>query len=158
MNKIMREYFPTFQMYQDLRNQLLATLADEDLSFHPGGANPPLGALCRTIGEVEHAYIQSFKTFSIDFSYRHPDPSIERSVERLSAWFAGLDRELQTVVESLSDADIEQRVVDRGRFSLPPLIQLNVYQEALLIFYGKAIVYLRAMGKPAPQQWQDWLG
>jgi len=26
------------------------------------------------------------------------------------------------------------------------------------IFYGKVIVYLRAAGKPVPQQWTDWLG
>jgi len=45
-----------------------------------------------------------------------------------------------------------------GDFKLPLQIQLNVYQEALLIFYGKAIVYLRAIGEPPPQQMQEWLG
>jgi hypothetical protein len=50
-------------------------------------------------------------------------------------------------------------LVDRGGdFKLPLQTQLNVYQEALLIFYGKAIVYLRALGKTPPQQMQEWIG
>jgi hypothetical protein len=31
MNSIMNEYYPTFQMYQALRDQLLTLLTDEDL-------------------------------------------------------------------------------------------------------------------------------
>src|SRR5262245_40798590 len=150
MNSIMREYFPTFQLYQAMRDQLMEILADDDLSFQPGGANRPLGELCREIGEVENAYIQSFKTFTLDFSYRNTTPGLEGSVARLSGWFAELDRELKATVEGLSEDDIKSRKIDRGHFALPPMIQLDVYKEALLIFYGKAIVYLRAMGKTLP--------
>jgi hypothetical protein len=53
--------------------------------------------------------------------------------------------------------EIKTRQIDRGGWSLPPLIQLEVYKEALLIFYGKVGVYLKAMGKPRSQQWQDWI-
>ncbi len=76
MNSIMQEYYPVFQMYQALRNQLMEILNQEDLAYSPGGENPTLGTLCREIGEVEYAYIQSFETFRIDFSYRNPDTSI----------------------------------------------------------------------------------
>jgi hypothetical protein len=159
MNSIMRDYYPTFQMYQQLRDEMMAILADTDLAFQPGGENPPLGALCRENGEVECAYIESFKTFVLDFSYRNAEAGLESSVERLSAWFAALDQELRATIESLSDGDIQNRVIDRGDgFTLPPQIQLDVYKEALLIFYGKSIVYLRAMGKPVPEHWRDWLG
>jgi len=158
MNSIMREYFPTFQLYQVMRDQLMEILADDDLSFQPGGANRPLGELCREIGEVEYAYIQSFKTFTLDFSYRNTTPGLEGSVARLSEWFAELDRELKATIEGLSEDDIKSRKVDRGHFALPPMIQLDVYKEALLIFYGKTIVYLRAMGKTLPTQWEEWLG
>jgi uncharacterized damage-inducible protein DinB len=158
MNSIMREYYPVFQMYQELRDQMMATLTDDDLAFRPGGENPTLGALCREIGEVERAYIESFKTFTLDFSYPNAEAGLESSVARLSAWYAALDRELRAVVEGLSEDDIQSRVIDRGSFTLPPRFQLDVYKEALLIFYGKSIVYLRAMGKPVPEQWRDWLG
>ena len=47
MNRIMTEYYPTFQLYQALRDQLMTILTDKDLRYTPGGANPPLGTLCR---------------------------------------------------------------------------------------------------------------
>ena len=159
MNSIMTDYFPTFEMYQAMRNQLMETLTDDDLGYTPGGANPPLGVLCREMGEVERAYIDSFKTFTLDFSYRNTTPGLEHSVAQLVAWYAELDADLKVTIEDLSEQDISSRLVDRGGdFKLPLQIQLNVYQEALLIFYGKAIVYLRALGKTPPQQMQDWIG
>jgi len=158
MNRIMTEYYPTFQLYQALRDQLMTIVTDEDLRYTPGGTNPPLGTLCRTIGEVEYAYIQSFKTFTQDFSYRNTAAGLADSVRQLTAWFAALDQDLRATIEGLSEDDITNRLIDRGGdFQLPPQIQLSVYNEALLIFYGKVSVYLRAMGKSLPQQWQDWL-
>jgi hypothetical protein len=72
MNSIMTSYFiPTFQLYQAIRPALMEKLTDDDLGYSPGGANPSLGVLCREIGEVERAYIDSFKTFVLDFSV-HP--------------------------------------------------------------------------------------
>ena len=159
MNSIMNNYFPVFEMYQALRNQLMELLTDEDLSFRPDVSNPTLGALCREIGEVEYSYIQSFKTFKQDFSYRKKEPGLEVSVEKLTAWFEELDNELKATVEGLSEEAIQNRVIDRGGdFTLPPQIQLEVYKEALLIFYGKVSVYLKAMGKTLPKQWQEWIG
>jgi hypothetical protein len=159
LNSIMTDYFPVFEMYQAIRAQLMETLADSDLSYTPGGANPRLGLLCREIGEVEQAYIDSFKSFRLDFSYRNTTPGLESSVAQLAGWYADLDAELKAMVAGLSQEDISARKVDRsGGFQLPPQLQLNVYQEALLIFYGKAAVYLKAMGKTMPQQMQDWIG
>jgi hypothetical protein len=159
MNSIIRDYYPVFEMYQALRNQLLEILTDEDLSYRAGGANPTLGFLCREIGETEQAYIQSFKTFTMQFVYGTADPALENSVSALAAWYAALDRDLKQAVEALSDEDIQQRHINRGGdFKLRPAIQLNVYQEALLIFYGKASVYLKAMGKTLPKQWEEWIG
>ena len=84
---------------------------------------------------------------------------MESSVAQLAGWYADLDAELKATVAGLSQEDISARKVDRGGgFQLPPQLQLNVYQEALLIFYGKAAVYLKAMGKTMPQQMQDWIG
>jgi hypothetical protein len=158
MNRIMSDYFPTFQMYQAIRGQLMEILTDNDLGYSPGGANPPLGALCREIGEIERAYIQSFKTFTLDFSYRNTTPGLERSVAQLKSWYAELDAELKATIEGLSEDDVQNRMVDRGHFKLRPQVQLYIYNEALLIFYGKVIVYLRAMGKTPPRQMQEWLG
>jgi hypothetical protein len=159
MNSLMRDYYPTFEMYQAMRNQLMEILNDGDLIFQPHGHNEMLGALCLEIGETEASYVQSFKTFKQDFSYRKEEKGLEWSVDRLEAWFGDLDRDLKSVLEALSESDLRKRVVDRGGdFELPLHIQLDVYKEALLIFYGKVSVYLKAMGKERPQQWQEWIG
>jgi uncharacterized damage-inducible protein DinB len=158
MNSIMTEYYPVFELYQSLRDQLMALLDDDDLAFRPGDNNPTLGALCREMGEVQYAYIQSFKTFKIDFSYRYDEPGLQDSAQRLTAWFEQLDQELKEVVSGLSEEDVSNRTIDRGGdFFLSPRIQLDVYKEALLIFYGKASVYLKMMARPLPEQWQEWI-
>lgn len=158
MNSIVERYYPIFQEYQALREQLMESLSDEDLGYQPGGENPTLGALCREMGEVEVAYIESFKTFQQDFSYRNEEPGLDTSVQRLAAWFQELDGELRAAIEALPEDDVQNKVIDRGGgFTLPPQIQLEVYREALLIFYGKVSVYLKAMGKPRTKQWQDWI-
>ena len=69
-------------------------LHDEDLGLRLGGETVSLGALCREIGEIEHAYIESFKSFRQDFSYRNGDPRLEHSGAALKTWFAELDRDL----------------------------------------------------------------
>jgi hypothetical protein len=158
MNSIIRDYYPTFEMYQALRSQLLEILSDEDLGYRPGGANPTLGALCREMGETEQAYIESFKTFVMKFAYGISDPVLEKSIAALTTWYATLDRELKQAIEGLSEEDIQERQVDRGGdFKLRPAIQLSIYNEALLIFYGKVSVYLKAMDKTLPEQWEHWI-
>jgi hypothetical protein len=159
MNSIIQSYYPVFQMYQSLRNQMMDVLTDEDLGFQIGQQNPTFGALCKEMGEVEYAYIQSFKTFKGDFSYLLDDPEMENNVSKLTAWYQSLDIELKAAIAELTEEDLKNRAIDRGGdFHLPPQIQLDVYKEALLIFYGKASVYLKALDKPMPQQWQEWIG
>lgn len=159
MNSIMTEYYPVFELYQALRNQLMALLDDDDLHFRPDHRNPTLGALCLEMGEVQYAYIQSFKTFKMDLSYRNEEPGLESSVERLNAWYEQLDQELKAVVSGLPEAELSDRMIDRGgNFVLSPRIQLDVYKEALLIFYGKVSVYLKMIDKTLPEQWQQWIG
>lgn len=158
MNEIVENQYPLFRYYQALRSQLMESLTDDVLSFSPGGANPALGALCLEIGETQQSYIDSFRSFELDFSYRYPQPEIAGSVDALKAWYATLDQELYAVIHGLSAEDIAGRVVERGpNFKVPPGIQLEIYKEALLIFYGKVSVYLKAIGKERTEQWQEWI-
>ena len=68
-----------------------------------------------------------------------------------------------TAVEGLTEDEIANRRIVRNDFDiddfspLPPT-QLDIYREALLIFYGKVSVYLRAIGKALPRNWQEWIG
>jgi hypothetical protein len=161
MNSIVRDHLPAtyFAEYQLLRNQLMELLADDDLAFRPGAGTASLGELCREIGEIEHAYVESFRTFRQDFDYRNPDPRLVGSVAALTAWYDELDRDLLAAVGELSEDDIANRQIERGGgFALPPATQLDIYREALLIFYAKVSIYLRLIGKPLPPQWHDWIG
>ena len=157
MNAQLQEFWEINRMYAPLRDQLMAELSDDDLAFTPGGSNPSLGALCREMGETQHAYVESFKTFKVDFSYRVNDASYEASVARLQAWYARLDEELEAALETVTDEDVATKQMDRGDFTVPLHISLDIYREALLIFYGKVSVYAKTMGKPLTQQWRDWI-
>jgi hypothetical protein len=64
---------------------------------------------------------------------------------------------MKATVSALSDEDLT-KAVDRGGFSMPVELQLDVYLQALLIFLGKATIYLKAMNRPLPQQIQEYIG
>jgi hypothetical protein len=161
MNSLVRDHLPAtyFDEYLALRGQLLDVLSDDDLAFSLGGTTLTLGALCREMGEVEQCYIDSFRTFSQTFDYRHPDLAVERSVDALRAWWTALDRELHEVLEAISEDDLAaDRRVDRSdQFSLSIPAQTDIYREALLIFYAKVSIYLRAQGRPLPGDWGGWI-
>ena len=165
MNTLVRVHMPAtyFSEYQELRGELMGILSDDDLAFRVSGTGVSLGALCREIGEIEHSYVDSLRTFRQDFGYRNPDPLLETSVAALTTWYAELDRELAAAIEALSEDDIANRRVARDDFGVDdfsplPSVQLDIYREALLIFYGKVSVYLRAMGKELPGHWEAWIG
>lgn len=165
MNSLVRVHMPAtfFVDYQALRDELMAILTDDDLGFRVGGESATLGSLCREIGEIEHSYVESFRTFRQDFDYHKPDPSLEESLDALTSWYAELDRNLADAIAALSEDDIANRRIVRNDFDISdfspsPAIQLDIYREALLIFYGKVSVYLRAMGKTLPGHWPHWIG
>jgi hypothetical protein len=41
---------------------------------------------------------------------------------------------------------------------MPVDLQLDIYLQALLIFFGKAAVFLKATSKPLPKTMQDYIG
>jgi hypothetical protein len=155
MNSIVTTQFDLLHETTALRDQMLAQLSDADLAFQLPG-NPSLGELCKTMGEVQQAYAESFKTFHLDFSYRSEEPGLVGSVEKLSAWFKRLDADLEAALSALTEEDIQGKTIQRG-WEVPVMVQFHIYREALLIFYGKASVYLKALGKPLTEQWQTWI-
>ena len=165
MNTLIRDHLAAtyFAEYQVLRNELVDMLRDDDLAFRPSPATFTLGELCREIGEIEHSYVDALKTFRQDFGQRNADPDVERSVAALSAWFADLDRGMLAAIEALTDDDIANRRITRDDygvddFSPRPPQELDIYREALLIFYGKVSIYLRMMGRDLPGHWSHWIG
>ena len=141
-----------------LRTQLLESLSDADLAFSLPG-NPPLGDLCKDIGDTEQAYIDSFRTRKLLWDATNEEPGLARSVERLRAWYARLDPELEAALADIPEEEFRDGRIDRGEgFMMPIGSQFHTYREAILIFCAKADVYLRAMGKHRGEQWEDWIG
>ncbi len=158
MGKLMQEKWPWIDGTQKARNQMIAALSDADLAFTPGGLAMTLGALCREMGDVEYSYIQSLKTFTQDWSYHNAEADLESSVSKLIAWYETLDGEMEAAIAALPDEDAE-KIVNRGPgFEVPVAMQLDIYLQALLIFFGKATIYLRAMGKPLSEDILGFIG
>ena len=158
MNRYMQEKWPWIEGSHGMRTQLMDSLSDADLAFSPGGLNMTLGALCREIGEIEYSYIESLKTLKQDWSYHNNEAGLNSSVDKLKAWYQTLDTELQAEVTAMSDEDLKQSVERGSGFPMPVETQLEVYLQALLIFFVKATVFLKAMNKPLSQPFQDWIG
>ena len=165
MNVLVRDHLAAtyFAEYQLLRRELMDVLRDEDLAFRPAPAAASLGELCREIGDIEHSYVEAFRTFRQDFAWRNPDPDVERHVVALSAWYSDLDRELLAALEALTDDDVTNRRISRHDvdvedFSPLPDQELDIYREALLIFYAKVSIYLRILGRELPGHWGPWIG
>ncbi len=162
MNTLMQQHGDIFDMTMALRHQLLDMLTDEDLAYQLPGTNTSLGALCREMGEVDYMYIDSLKTLKMDYGYSTINDRVEREVTALKAWYAELEADMKAAFLALTDEDLgfaggPGKVVERG-FKVGIGTQFHLYREALLIFYGKASIYLKALNKPLTEQWQQWIG
>ncbi len=158
MNSLIESEFPLHEAQRE-RYDLMQVLTDSDLSYKLPGYNPTFGELCREIGEIEYNYIQSFKTFKHDVSFHATEPELATSVARLQAWYRALDDEFETVLRGFSEDDLHHRQIDRGHGFMPsPFVQFHIYREALLMFYAKASVYLKALQKTVNDQWHAGIG
>jgi hypothetical protein len=159
MDQSVQEKWAWVEGSHSLRTHLLGVLSDDELSFTPGGKNPPLGALFREMGEVEVSYTGSFKTLKQDWTYKNTDAGLDASVEQLKTWFDKLDGDLKEAVTAFSADDLTSKTVERGGgYNMPVGLQIDVYTQALLIFLAKFVVYFKAMNKDIPQQVEEWIG
>jgi hypothetical protein len=134
----------------------LDLITEADLRFAPPG-NPTLGAVFREQGEIQQSYLDSFKSFKIDFDYRYEDASVEIDIAKLREWYKQLDADFEAVLSAMSEDDVQNRVIDRAVWSPSVSLNLIAYYQAVFIFVGKVTVYLKALGK-ASDQWVSWFG
>ena len=156
MNSLIEEELPG---NQDLRDQLMNMLSDQELAYKLPGNNPTLGELCEEMGQIQQVYTHSFRTFRHDWAYRDSKPETPNSVASLKDWYKNLDAQLVEALSGLSEADVHTKSIDRGHgFTPSPYVQFQIYREAILIFYAKASVYLKALEKPYSDEWKRWVG
>ena len=158
MNSLVERELPLLEQTLSLRMQLLDVLTDADLDYALPG-NPSLGVLCREAGQLEEIYIESFRTFAVDWKRREPAPQgAETEVAVLREWYSRSDAALKAALAALTEEDLQGKQVDRGVYSVPVGVQFHIYRESILIFCAKASVYLRSLGKGFPEQWRQWIG
>jgi hypothetical protein len=155
MNRFLEEQRSMLDGIHGMRNELLDAVTEADLAFSPGGDNMTLGALCREIGEIQHSYTESLKTFKHDWDTHSTEVGLKSSVAKLKAWYQTLDANLISTISALSDDDFK-KTIDRG-FPMPIEFQLQAYIQAMLISLGKATIFLRAMNKPLPENIKQWI-
>lgn len=156
MNSLIEDELPGTQ---ELRDQLMDMITDQDLSYKLPGNNPTLGELCEEWGQIQQVYIHSFKTFKQDWAYCDSQPEASSSVASLNVWYKKLDVDLFEVLSRFSEDDVHHKLVDRGHGFTPSLfVQFQIYREALLIFYAKASVYLKALEKQFTNEWEIGIG
>lgn len=158
MNRLMEEKWSWVEGCHGMRTGLLETLSDTDLGFSPDGGNMTLGELLRENGEIEYTYIQSLKTFKTDWSYRNTEDGMTTHLSKLTAWFETLDADLKATLSAFSNEELSQLVERRGGYSMPIEMQVEVYLQAMFIFFGKATVYWRAMDKELPPSVKEYIG
>ena len=112
----------------------------------------------RELGETQGAYIDSFSTFELGPPRPCDIPGVEHSLDRIRSWYVRRDEELYAALRTIPDEDVD-RPVDRGNDNpLPVWIHLDVFREALIIFYRRFSVYLKAAGKHRPERFERWIG
>jgi len=157
MNSIVQHHFEVLGQTLALRHQLMDIIVDADLKFTLPGDNVSLGVICKQMADIEHTYIESFKAAKQDWTFQHDNPALETSVAALRDCYEQQETALKANITALSEEDVQGKIIDRG-FPVPAGVQFHIYREGLLIFYGKVSMYLKAMGKPLPEQWQMWIG
>jgi uncharacterized damage-inducible protein DinB len=158
MHSTIEANYSWIQAMSALRSELLGALTDADLGFSPGGENGTLGELLVQMGEIQYSYTSSFETFALDWGYTNSAKELTSSLAALGAWFATLDTRLEAVLSALTDGDMQRQIARPGGGSMPIDFQLQVYLQALFIFFGKFVVYLKAMNKPLPPSIRDFIG
>jgi hypothetical protein len=68
-----------------------------------------------------------------------------------------MDEEMKALVEGFSDDDLK-KPVDRGGYPAPVDMQLDVYLQAQLIFFGKASIYCKSLGIEMTPTFKEYIG
>lgn len=140
-----------------MRDAALSRLDDADLEFSPGGDNLTFGEFLKEFGDIQYSYLQSLKTLSHDWSYRNDEAGLSSSISGLRAWFKQLDAEMKEILKSLTQDDL-QKQIDRGHGVIRTMEeQLDIYIQALMILFGKLVIYFKAMSKPLPESIEQYI-
>ena len=125
----------------------------------PAVKTQPWGSSLLSWRRQKKPYTLSFKTYQLNTPEKKTAPTADVTVSQLQSEFADLDQKLEEALAAIPEADVDKLVIEReSGIHLSPRVQLQAYEESLFIFYGKVMVYLKAMGRPRTPEWEKWVG
>lgn len=144
------------EAFHDMRRQVISGLTDADLAFTLPG-NPTLGEVLADLAGIEGNYADSFTSLKQDWAtYQRPQP-LSTTADYLAA-FDGTFGKLRSALSGYSFEQGKTVTVNRGGWEPTLVQQFDTYAQAVLIVFGKLDVYLKALGKPLPERWGEWVG
>lgn len=145
--------------HHSMRDHLLTVVSDADLAYKLPGQNPTLGELLVELGNIQGVYTHSFETFTLDWAHRRLPPPASLTIAGLQAWFTAHDDAMNSALTRLTEDELQVDRIDRGHgFIASPFVQVQIYREAVYIFYGRFSVYLKALERDAGEEWAAWVG
>ena len=145
--------------HHSMRDHLLTVVSEADLAYKLPGQNPTLGELLVELGNVQGADTHSFETLTLDWRHRHVPPPVPITIASLQTWFVAQDDAMRKALSRFTNEEAQIDQIDRGHgFIASPFVQVQIYREAVYIFYGKLSVYLKALERDAGEEWAAWVG
>lgn len=145
--------------HHSMRDHLLTVVAEADLAYKLPGQNPTFGELLVELGNIQGVYTHSFETLALDWGHRQLPPPAPVTIAALKAWFQAHDDAMSSALSRFPEDELQIDRIDRGHgFIASPFIQVQIYREAVYIFYGKLSVYLKALERDAGDEWVAWVG
>lgn len=139
-----------------MRHGALNQLHTDDLSFSLSGATQTLGELLKSSGNLQHSYTQSFRTLKQDWSSQAVADELA-TIDDLKTWLSELDNDMNAMLSALTEDDLSKQI-DRGNGVIRTVEQqLEIYVQALMIFFGKLVVYFQAMDRELPPSIQHYI-
>lgn len=138
-----------------MRDGLLEQLTDDDLDRSTGGRNVTFGQLFTDLAELQQSYISSLRTRDQQWpdATTHEQPTVADLTHR----FRELDADMERAVVHAGERG-EAAITRPGGEVRTPDEQLEIYTQAVFIFLGKAVVYMRAVDRDLPPSVAHYIG
>ena len=154
MNSEKENFLRTWENEFKTTLKVLKAYPEGRQNFRPHEISRSAREIAKTIAGEEKAVVLGVISGNMDFSVM---TSVPEDMKELIEWYERSHKEMVHKYNELSDEDLK-KTIDRGSFSPTIDVQLQVYLQALLIFFGKATIFVKAMNKPLPQPFQEWIG
>lgn len=144
------------EAFHEMRAKLVGSLTEADLAYALPN-NPTLADQLADLLGIESSYAQSFASLEQDWTAYQRPAALPTPAAYLDA-FDGSFAKLKGALSAYTPEQGKTVNIKRGGWELSLVQQFDTYAQAMLIVFGKLDVYLKALAKPLPERWAEWVG